>query len=365
MNVETVLDAAGITINGPRPYDIQIHNPDTIPRVLSEGTMGLGESYMDGWWEVPELDEFIYKVLSAELDRTVAGNIHILLEAVKSRFFNLQTLSRSLQVGRQHYDIGNDLYQTMLDKRLVYTCAYWKHAENLDDAQEDKLDLVCRKINLKAGMTVLDIGCGFGSFAKFAAEKYGAVVTGVTISKNQIELGTKLCEGLPVTLLFQDYRKVAGTFDRIVSLGMFEHVGHKNYRAYMQVAARHLKDDGIFLLHTIGSLTGPGADPWFSKYIFPNSELPTAESIAASIKGLFVMEDWHNFGAYYDRTLLSWHRNFEGGWNRIRASYSERFRRMWRFYLLSSAGAFRARRNQLWQIVLSKRGIPGGYASLR
>lgn len=363
--VGRIFQSAGVTVNGTEPADILIHHPLTIRRILTYGTLGLGESYMEGWWDVRELDELVYRLLDARADTLIARNTVLVLEGLKGRILNRQSGKRTYTVAERHYDLGNDLYRAMLDKRLVYTCAYWKDAATLDEAQERKLDLTCRKIGLTPGMSVLDIGCGFGSFARFAAERYGVHVTGITISGRQIELGNELCRGLPVELLYRDYHDITGTYDRIVSLGMFEHVGHRNYRTFMRIVRDHLKEDGIFLLHTIGGLTGPGADPWFDKYIFPNSELPTAESITRAIEGLFILEDWHNFGAYYDRTLMNWYANFERNWDTLKAAYGETFRRMWRFYLLSSAGAFRARRNQLWQIVLTRRGIPGGYRSIR
>jgi cyclopropane-fatty-acyl-phospholipid synthase len=364
-SLRPILSSAGIHIGTANRWDIDIHDERMFDRILRDGTLGFGESYMDGWWDCDAIDELVYRLLSVGADRLIAGNTALVIETVRAKLFNLQAGSRSWEVGHRHYDLGNDLYTAMLDSRMVYTCAYWDGAASLDEAQERKLDLVCRKIGLRPGMRVLDIGCGFGSFAKFAAERYGAVVTGVTISKRQIELGRQLCRGLPVTLLLQDYRDIAGTYDRIVSLGMFEHVGHKNYRTFMKLAYGHLTDDGIFLLHTIGSLSGVGGDPWFSKYIFPNSELPTAAEIASAIENIFVMEDWHNFGADYDRTLMAWYRNFRSRWNGLKFAYGDRFYRMWRFYLLSCAGVFRARRNQLWQIVLTKNGMPGGYRSIR
>ena len=239
----------------------------------------------------------------------------------------------------------------------------------MDSAQEAKLDLVCRKIGLKPGMTVLDIGCGWGSFAKYAAEKYGAHVTGITVSKAQVELGKKLCKGLPVKFQLIDYRGVKGKYDRVVSLGMFEHVGYKNYRRYMEVVHRCLKDNGLFLLHTIGgNVSAKANDAWTEKYIFPNSLSPSASQLTKAYEGLFVMEDWHNFGIYYDKTLMAWHNNFNKGWEKLREKnekYDERFKRMWNYYLLSCAGSFRARNIQLWQIVLSKNGVSGGYKSIR
>jgi cyclopropane-fatty-acyl-phospholipid synthase len=278
----------------------------------------------------------------------------------------MQSVRKAFEVGEKHYDIGNDLYSRMLDKRMVYTCGYWKEAQNLDQAQEAKLDLVCRKIGLKPGQKVLDIGCGWGSFAKFAAEKYNAKVVGVTISKEQAEFASKLCNGLDVEIRIQDYRSVNEQFDHIVSLGMFEHVGYKNYKTFMRTAHKCLKDGGLFLLHTIGGNESVvSTDPWVHKYIFPNGMLPSIKQIGESIENLFVMEDWHNFGTYYDKTLQAWYENFKAHWNEISDKYNERFYRMWTYYLLMSAGAFRARSTQLWQIVLSKDGVSGGYKSIR
>lgn len=254
----------------------------------------------------------------------------------------------------------------MLDKRLTYTCGYWKDAATLDEAQEAKLDLVCRKIGLKSGQHVLDIGCGWGSFAKFAAEKYGARVTGVTVSEEQVKLARELCAGLPVEIRLQDYRDVNEQFDHVISLGMFEHVGYKNYSTFFDIVRRCLKDEGMFLLHTIGAnKSGRSTDQWIAKYIFPNSMLPSVKQIAAAAEGKFVMEDWHNFSAYYDNTLMAWNANVEAHWETLKDQYSDQFHRMWRYYLLSCAGSFRVRHSQLWQIIFSKKGVPGGYLSVR
>lgn len=364
--VKSLLGEAGIAVNGSAPSDIKVNNPKFYKRVLRRGSLGLGESYMDGWWDSAALDEFFSRLLSAKLDKRAGKNLSALAYGLSSALFNLQSKSRAFIIGQKHYDIGNDLYEAMLDPRMTYTCGYWKEADNLNKAQEAKLDLVCRKIGLKKGQKVLDIGCGWGSFAKYAAEKYGAEVVGITVSEEQVRLGKKLCEGLPVEIRLQDYRDVNEKFDHIVSLGMFEHVGPKNYRTYMKIVARLLKDDGLFLLHTIGSnKTNISLDPWMAKYIFPGGVIPSIRQIAKSVEGLFVVEDWHNFGADYDKTLMAWHENFERSWHKIKNGYGERFYRMWRYYLLSSAGSFRARKNQLWQVVMSKDGVPGGYASIR
>ena len=371
---EGLLAKADIRINGDRPFDIQVHDERLYARVLAQGSLGFGEAYMDGWWDSVAFDETMARLLLAKLDEAVHVSPALLWHFIKARVLNLQSRQRAFEVGEQHYDLGNDLYEAMLDKRMVYTCGYWENAKTLDEAQEAKLDLVCRKIGLKKGERVLDIGCGWGSFAKFAAERDGAEGVGITVSVEQAALARERCQGLPampdgrprVEIRVQDYREVQDTFDHIVSLGMFEHVGEKNYREYFEVARRCLKPGGLFLLHTIGGNRSRRAtDPWINKYIFPNGMIPSVAQIGKAIEGQFVMEDWHNFGPDYDTTLMAWFHNFDAAWPRLRDKYGERFYRMWKYYLLVSAGAFRSRSLQLWQIVLSPDGLPEGYRSIR
>jgi len=364
--IESLLDGTGITLNGNKSYDLQVHNEDTYARILREGSMGLGESYMEGWWDCERLDQFFDRIIRADLNSKAKKNWRVFSRLALRSALYMGKKARAYEVGEKHYDVGNELYQAMLDKRLTYTCGYWKEAKNLDEAQEAKLDLVCQKIGLKKGQTVLDIGSGWGSFTGFAAEKYGAKALGVTISKEQKNLADKLYKELPVKTKLQDYRDISGQFDHVVSLGMIEHVGSRNYRQFMEVVHRSLSDDGLFLLHTIGgNRSAMATEPWFEKYIFPNSVLPSIKQLSKAFEGLFVMEDWQNFGADYDKTLMQWHKNFEASWDGIKDNYSEEFYRMWRYYLLASAGTFRSRKNQLWQIVLSKKGIGGGYKSIR
>ncbi len=357
--IRELLSLAEIEVNGSRPWDIHVHNHALYGRILRDASLGLGESYVEGWWDCESIDQFIARVLKARLDEKVRTESRFLFQALRARIFNRQSTSRAFEVGIKHYDLGNDLYQRMLDKRLVYTCAYWKNVANLDEAQEAKLDLVCRKIGAKPGMTILEFGCGWGSFAKFAAEKYGAKVLGVTVSKEQVALGTEMCKGLPVELRLQDYREVQGQYDAVISIGVMEHVGYRNYRTYMQVVDRCLKKDGIAFIHTIGgNKTITTGEPWTDKYIFPNGMLPSITQLGRSMEGIFVMEDWQNFGPDYDPTLMAWYANFEKGWPEIQSKYGEPFRRMWRYYLLTSAGAFRVRNQQLWQIVFTRQGTP-------
>ncbi len=365
--VENILALADVKINGSNPWDIQIHNEKFYKRAITDGELGIGESYMDGWWDAEKVDEFVYKVISNQIDKKIRQKISILIRLFIVRIFNFQSKRRAFIIGEKHYDLGNDLFQNMLDKRMNYSCAYWKDARNLDEAQENKLELICRKLYLKSGMRVLDIGCGWGAFGKYAAEKYKVEVIGITVSKKQVELGRKLCKGLPVEFRLMDYRDLNEKFDRIVSVGMFEHVGYKNYKTFFEVANKCLIDEGLFLLHTIGNIESQKAiEPWTNKYIFPNAVIPSVAQLGKAIESFFVIEDWHNFGADYDKTLMIWHENFIYNWHKIKSQYSERFFRMWKYFLLSAAGQFRSRRlNQLWQIVLSKNGVSGGYQSIR
>lgn len=357
--IRDLLEPAGIEINGSHAWDIQVHDPRFYDRVLKNVQLGVGEAYMDGWWDCEAIDELVNRALKSNFVSKIKGDWKLMVSLAQARIFNLQSRSKAFEVGEQHYDLGNDLYCAMLDKRLNYTCAYWKNASTLDEAQEAKLDLVCKKIGLEPGMRVLELGCGFGAFAKFAAENYGAQVLGVTVSKEQVALGTQLCKGLPVELRLQDYREVQGQYDRVVSIGIMEHVGYKNYRTYMQVANRCLKEGGIAFVHTIGSnISTVIGDDFSTRYIFPNGMLPSIAQLGKAMEGLFVMEDWHNIGPNYDPTLMAWHANFENAWPELKRQYDERFHRMWRYYLLSSAGGFRSRFQQLWQIVMTRPGTP-------
>jgi cyclopropane-fatty-acyl-phospholipid synthase len=361
-----ILAAAGLTVNGGQDYDPQIHHKDTSKRILARGSLGAGESYMDGWWDCKELDEFYNRLLRAQLDvnfKTAAMAVNIM----RAKLVNLQNKERSKKVALQHYDLGNHLYEKMLDKRMQYTCAYWKHASNLDEAQERKLEMICKKIQLKSTDQVLELGCGFGGFAKYAAENYGCHVSAYNISQKQVAWGREQCKGLPVEFHLEDYRDALGQYDKVVAIGLFEHIGHKNYRKFYEMVHKRLKDDGLALIHTIArSKSMLTADAWLNKYIFPGSLIPGPAQMAEGFDELLTMEDWHNFGPDYDRTLMAWWENFDSKWDSIKSDkYDERFYRMWKYYLLMCAGSFRSRKNQLWQIVFSKNGVRGGYESIR
>ncbi|HEX8989220.1 MAG TPA: cyclopropane fatty acyl phospholipid synthase [Rhodocyclaceae bacterium] len=361
-------DAAGFRFNGTDPWDVRVLDARLYGRIHAAGSLGFGEAYVDGWWECERIDQLCQRLLAVDVDRHVDGRLrfHALGDFLRHTLFNLQSYRRAFEVGKRHYDIGNDVFEAMLDSSMTYSCAYWQRAATLEEAQRHKLDMICRKLELRRGERLLDIGVGWGGLARFAAQNYGVEVVGITVSAEQQKLARQRCAGLPVSIELMDYRDLDGEFDKVVSVGMFEHVGAKNYRRYFDTAARALKDDGLFLLHTIGShVTVRGQDPWLEKYIFPNSQIPSAAEITEAAEGRFLVEDWHNFGPDYDRTLMAWWDNFERRWPELAPRYGNRFYRLWKYYLHGCAGYFRARRGQLWQVVFSKRERPAVYRSVR
>jgi cyclopropane-fatty-acyl-phospholipid synthase len=354
--IRVALAGAGITVGGDAPWDLQVHDPRVYQRILREGTLGVGESFVEGWWDCQALDQMIDRIVRGHVDRVLGRSWALRAQLVRARLFNLQT-SRAFEVGERHYDVGNDLYREMLGPRMVYTCAYFKDTDALDAAQEAKLDLVCRKIGLRAGMRILDLGCGWGGFAAFAAERYGANVVGYTVSREQVAWIEGHYAALPVEVRLDDYRNATGRYDAVVSIGLMEHVGPKNHRAYMELVARLLAPGGTAFIHTIGG-AGPRTqiDPWFDKYIFPNAAIPTLGQLATSMEEILVPEDVQNIGPHYDRTLMAWWANFDAAWPRLRDRYGDKFYRMWKFYLLVSAAYFRTREHNLYQIVATPAG---------
>ena len=364
--VEALLEKARIRINGKDDHDLRIHDERFYHQLLAHGSLGLGESYIDGWWDVKDLSAFFARFLSRNLETEVKP-FYMRMQDLKAKLFNMQDKIRSKKVAKIHYDLGNGFYEKMLDKWMQYTCAYWKDATDLAEAQEAKLHLICRKLDLQPGETVLELGCGWGGFARFAAQHYRCKkVVAYNISKEQIDYAKKKSKGLPIEFRLEDYREATGKYDKVVSIGLCEHIGYKNYRTFFELARNCLKDNGLFLVHTIGNAVSQiSTDPWLDRYIFPGSLLPSITQLGRAMENLFVMEDWHNFGADYDKTLMAWWKNFDTNWKKRNEEKDRRFYRMWTYYLLSCAGSFRCRKNQLWQIVLSKKGISGTYASVR
>jgi cyclopropane-fatty-acyl-phospholipid synthase len=367
--VEALLAKADIRLGNQRPWDIDVHNDRFFSRVLRGGSLAFGESYMDGWWDSRAVDQLIERIFKSDLTRVAHRGLFARLYKLATLLGNEGRIANAFRVGKTHYDLGNDLFEAMLDQRMIYSCGYWSgnpRARTLDQAQEAKLDLVCRKMQLLPGMRILEIGSGWGGFAKFAAERYGVSVVSITVSREQYEYARELCRGLPIEFRLQDYREVTGNYDRVISIAMFENVFYKNYETFFSTVRRVLDDSGLFLLHTFGNNRSvTHADPWFHRYIFKTGMVPSLTQVGRSIEHQFVLEDLHNFGADYDPTLMAWHRNFVNAWPQLRSKYGDRFFRMWTYYLLSLAGAFRARHTQLWQLVLSPRGVPHGYTAVR
>lgn len=365
---QSLISSVGVALNGPRPYDIHVNNPAMFKLVRHQGTLGLGDAYMRGWWDCNSLDTLFRRFFSADLTRRAGLFFPQLYGTVKARLMNLQTHSRAFEVGHKHYDLDNDLFRAMLGPTMAYSCSYrGTGARTLDDAQLAKYDLICRKLHLVPGSTLLDIGCGWGGFARFAVERYGVRVIGLTISSRQASFARAHCAGLPVEILLQDYRSFSTPVDAIASIGMFEHVGLKNYAAFFDTARRCLPTNGLFLLHTIGSLESTLAtDPWINVHIFPNGKIPSLRQLTTAVESRFVIEDVHNFGSDYDFTLMAWWENFnEYLQSEPGSKIDPSFQRMWQYYLLTCAAAFRARNLQLWQIVLSPNGQPNGYQPAR
>lgn len=310
--VENTLQVADVRINSGRPWDLVIHDDRFYTKVVSQGALGLGESYMDGWWDCTELAQLFCRLLKAHLDRwRLSINWAIILVNLKAKIANRQGKLQATENVHWHYDLGNDLYRNMLGRWMLYSSSNWDDAANLNEAGEAKLDFVCRRLNLRPGQKVLDIGCGWGGFAKYGAQKYGVQVVGITVSAEQASLARQICSNLPVEIRYQDYRKLNGKFDHVVSLGMFEHVGYKNYRQYMEIVHHCLRPGGLFFLNTIGAnQSGCCMNPWTDKYIFPGAVLPSIAQIGAAIDGLFVMEELQDWAESYDRTLVSWFENF-------------------------------------------------------
>lgn len=370
--IEELLNQAGISLDGNNPWDPQIRDRRFIDALFNQRSIGSGEAYMNGWWDCERLDELFYRICRKRIERKFYSKLDILFTMINNTLINQQTPKRSEDVANTHYNLGNRLYELMLGESMAYTCGYWKEAKSLDEAQFAKYDLVCRKAQLKPGEKVLEIGCGWGGLAKYMAEHYGVEVVAMDIGIEPAKYAKELCKSLPVQIYHCDYRAQEVynpnniIFDKIVSVGVLEHVGYKNYPTLMKLSRSMLKKEGIFLLHSIGGNSSINfCEPWINKYIFPRGMLPSLKQLGKSFEGHFIVEDWQNFGAFYEKTLFGWHDNLNQHWPELKQDYDERFRRMMNYYLLSCAGGFRARGMQLWQFVLTPEGLLNGYTSIR
>ncbi len=365
--VTNLFNSAGVKINGDNPWDIQVNNDRFYRRTL-RGSLGFGESYMDGDWDVQQLDELFSRIIRTNLTGSGMVKINRLWLDLKSRLVNLQSRRGSMAIVETHYDLDHQLYEKFLGPYNQYTCCFFKRATTLEDAEKEKLEMLCNKLALGPEDKVLDIGCGWGGFARYAAETRGCHVTGVSISTEQIAYAREFTDGLAVDIVKADYRDLpdiypAGHFDKVLICGMIEHVGYKNYRGIMLVIDQVMKDDGHFLLHTIGnSQDTTVCDPWLEKYIFRNSMLPSIAQLAGAFQDIFVVQAWENYGHYYAPTLAAWYEKFERNWDSIKEikalkPFDEKFRRMFDYYLLSCKAGFETEFINLWQVVLTKKGL--------
>jgi cyclopropane-fatty-acyl-phospholipid synthase len=370
--IATVAKNADVQFNGERPWDLQVHDPALFNNLLRHGSLALGNSYVRGDWDCEQLDELISRLLQANGHKPLSKRLQLqsLAELVRERCFNPQSQRRAFVVGQRHYDIDPRVYAAMLDPQMVYSCGYWRQADDLNTAQEHKLRLICEKLQLEPGQMLLDIGCGWGSLAAYAARNYGVNVMGITVSSQQASYIKERHENLPIQVALCDYRRlpqlVNEPFDRIASIGMFEHVGPRNHGQFHHAVNQLLHSDGLALVQTIGSdRTTYRTDAWIDTHIFPGGRLPSATQFCHGFEPHFLLEDWENFGRDYDLTLMAWWQNFDAAWPGLQHDIHHEFYRFWRYYLLSCAGFFRSRQGQLWQVVLSKRTRNQAYASWR
>jgi cyclopropane-fatty-acyl-phospholipid synthase len=367
---EGLLEKADIRIHGERPWDMQVKNERVFRRVMGHQSLGLGEAYQDGDWECDDLSGFFCRILSSNISKELPVSLDLATTALKARLQNRQSPALVKQAAEVHYDLPAAFFKRMYaDSRITGSCGYWKDATTLEEAQVAKLDLVSDKAYLEPGQLVWDIGCGWGAWMSRAAETRGVRCVGVTISKEQAAYGSERYAHLPIEFRVEDYRAFRGKVDRIVSMGMFEHVGHKNYREYFECARRAIHDDGLFVLHTIwADKPESHIDPWLDKYIFPNGVIPTIGQIATATHGLFKVLDVHNFGPYYDLTLMAWSKALEEHKAWVVAELGETMYRTQQYYLLQCAGGFRAGIISVGQLVLTPvapHGSQGVYHAVR
>jgi len=332
--------------------------PEVVRRLKRDGIYGLGEDYIAGKWQVTDLTGFLAQLVKLPEVTRLKFSPRTAWYVFRALTSNPQSGAGVYEVGERHYDLGNTLFSAMLDRSMSYTSGMWRNAATLEEAQIQKLRSICEKLELKPGMTVLDIGCGWGNFARFAATEYGVKVIGLTISREQQALGMERCRGLPVELRLQDYREFNEQVDRVVSIEMIEAVGHKNLRAFFESAYRALVPGGRFVLQVISGNSFTLRSPafldqyllWLVRHIFPNGYLPRMDHLTGREAQPFLLESMEQFGESYERTLSAWKDNFDRAWPSLKDHYGEDFRRMWHFYLCGCMACFRTRLVSVYQI---------------
>jgi len=361
-----VAHAFGKKGTGPEGTMI-INNPEFYDRVISQGSLGLGESYMEGWWDAKDNDiaSCIGPMLCNELYNTIRVSPSLLLSAVATRILANGSRSRSKANIQQHYDVGNDFYELFLDTNMAYTCGYQKDKnDTIEQMQDQKHERVARKLGLKPGEHIVDLGCGFGGMLRYGAKHFGISGVGVTLSEGQHEWGNNKIkeEGLQdnIHIDLKDYRDMTGSFDHVVSIGLAEHTWQRGYETFIGKVSDLLKDGGVGLVHTIGSTAAPHetTDAWINRYIFPDGRLPRLEELIEEMRraGLTVGHV-ENLKLHYAETLRHWKEKFNRNRTAIKAigpEYNEEFLRMWDYYLQVCEAAFRYGELQLYQILFCK-----------
>jgi len=346
--------------DSPNQVKVQLKNNKWVRRLILDPDIGLGEAYMDGGLVVE--DDDIFALLDLVWKNMLSKNKSFTLLAFVRRF--ARRIAQFNPVGRakknvaHHYDVGNDLYRLFLDDDLQYSCAYFEQPDiSLEDAQKAKKDLITKKLLIKPNHSVLEIGSGWGGLGISLAETAGAEVTSVTLSEEQLRVARMRAsaKGLSEQAQFQlqDYRATRGSYDRIVSVGMFEHVGVPHFQTYFDQVAHLLNEDGVALIHTIGRPNGPGAtDAWTAKHIFPGGYIPALSEIMPAIEraGL-VLTDLEVWRLHYAETLREWRRRFKANAEKITRKYDARFIRMWDF---ASELSFRYGEHVVFQMQLAK-----------
>lgn len=328
-------------------------------RVLSDGGLGFGEEHMEGNIDIEGDLRELFKLQYTSVFNASALTPWQKLRAVLTAFVDRNTPKRVRRNVAHHYDLSADFYRLWLDKSMTYTCAYFRTShDTLEEAQNNKHEHICRKLQLEPGMTLVDIGCGWGAMMLYAAERYGVRCTGYTISEEQYRLLRERIKerGLEdrVEVLLKDYREGTGQFDRWVSIGMFEQVGREYIRTFMKIVKRMLKPGGLGVLHTIGFMFPNARAPWLTRYIFPGGYLPTLAQIVGPMNDLNLsVYDVEDLRLHYGETLDHWDRRFCQHIDKIREMYGERFVRMWRLYLNGVASAFRFGGARLYQIAFA------------
>lgn len=353
--LEPLLARAGVKVDGKEPWDIQVADQRFFRTVLTQGSLGLGEAYLRGWWTCNDLEELSYRLIRSGLYKTSLLLPQPVLANLLHATINQQSKEKSLRVAVQHYSLGNDVFLDFLGRHHLYSCGYFKDTDDLDVAQRQKLEKVCRLLDLRPGDRVLDVGGGWGEFARYAATQHGCEVTSINIADEQIKFAREYCKDASVEIRRCDYRDVTGRFDKIVVMAMLTHVGYKNYRGFMEVMDRCLEPGGLMLVESVGGhKSRKDCEPWINRYIFPGGVVPSLEQFDRAVAGLFARKALDEFGSSYVHTLRAWHRNFVQAWPAHRSRYDDRMRLMFEYFFLTVAGAFRAGYLLHWHLLFQK-----------